>query len=871
MNAHAQKLDLRDDELAPDAERQGSAVVKQQPASVQCRFPGAPVQKKEIALSSSSAPAGLPGGLKSGLEHLSGFDLSPVRVHYNSPNPARVGALAYAQGANIHLGPGQERHLPHEGWHVVQQMQGRVRPTVQYKNAPINTDASLEREADTMGGRAHRISIQSPVQNKYPTLQAKSLQTVPPAESSANDAPIQCVLVKLNKARSRGAEDFYSLANTGESGAVDTATMTLEERRKVLADIQKKSNKQYTEAARQIMAEIASITKEADEKEIITISGQLDALLIKHAGAGLDEKDNKMLRHYAFRTLNALDFLGEFDETEKTAERLRVLVLANLDKIQRIDASAISNSMGWAGRNPNLNISAEEIAAYREDIRTGGVWGGGAEAATVAAAFHQYLNIYILDSDGNYVLIDTIGDRAGAQAAFSILNQGNHYVAVDNNHATGDAYNGGHVRHNPAGDGNCMFNALYFALSNADTQVLNDPADGVTALNAVSFCGVARGIAAASLTDPQVALSITEVLVSGQRAGIGPNLRRFIDFRSYDGEKLHSLVGRSKVDEGEIIDALKTAKLVPKGFSGSLSKIIETYSAKNTERPEAAARILSVILDIVYAKLVDADDLIHDKPSERLELALRKAAVEKYRRISSYAVSNSTHNEKQLIIEIKSEEFVLDRIGQLVPRRVVRSISDQNISELRDHHAIYPSKQSPVSYSGGPSGAGVSDNKVKATPEMLHVEGVKPSDYLSTTKQESGTYNPTGESFGSALREIDLAYISPEYIADLSSHRGISYYMLGNYDETSSSTTKALLIAEAEVANQRQLDYRDQERRYAAKESGVKKPVPYGADDKAGENATLSGKEWQALMDVVRTSEILIGCPVPEAAIRQKK
>lgn len=868
MNAHVQKLDRCNGEMERDVEPQEVAAMQQQPASVQCRFAGGPVQRKESTLSLSSAPTGLPDGLKSGLEHLSGFDLSPVRVHYNSPNPARVGALAYAQGANIHLGPGQERHLPHEGWHVVQQMQGRVRPTVQYKNAPINTDTSLEREADMMGCLAHRISIQSPLQSKYPALQAKFL---PPAESSASNAPIQCVLVKLNKARSRGAEDFYSLANTGESGAVDTATMTLEERRKVLADIQKKGNKQYTEAARQIMAEIASITKEADEKEIITIGGQLDALLVKHAGAGLDEKDGIMLKRYASRTLNALDFLGEFDETEKSAERLRVLVLANLDKIQRIDASVISKSMEWAGRDANLNISAEEIAAYREDIRTGGVWGGGAEAATVAAAFHQYLNIYILDSDGNYVLVDTIGDRAGAQAAFSILNQGNHYVAVGNNHATGDAYNGGHVRYNPAGNGDCMFNALYYALSNADAQVLNDPADGVTALNAVSFRGVARRIAAANLTDPQVALSITEVLVSGQRAGIGPNLRRFIDFRSYDGERLHSLVGRSKVDEGEIIGALKSAKLVPKGYSGSLSKIIETYSAKNTERPEAAAGILGVILDIVYAKLVDADDLIHDKPSERLELALRKAAVEKYRRISNYAVSHSTHNEKQLIIEIKSEEFVLDRIGQLVPRRVVRSISDQNISELRDHHAIYPSKQSPVSYSGGPSGAGVSDNKVKATPEMLHVEGVKPSDYLSTTKQESGTYNPTGESFGSALREIDLAYIGPEYIADLSSHRGISYYMLGNYQETDTSPSKAVLIAEAEVANQRQLDYRDQERRYAAKESGVKKPVPYGADDKAGENATLSGKEWQALMDVVRTSEILIGCPIPEAAIRQKE
>jgi hypothetical protein len=85
--------------------------------------------------------------------------LSGVRVHYNSPAPATLGALAYAQGNTIHLGRGQEKHLPHEGWHVVQQMQGRVRPTVQYKRVAMNTDNALEKEADVMGEKALRGSI----------------------------------------------------------------------------------------------------------------------------------------------------------------------------------------------------------------------------------------------------------------------------------------------------------------------------------------------------------------------------------------------------------------------------------------------------------------------------------------------------------------------------------------------------------------------------------------------------------------------------------------------------------------------------------------------------------------------------------------
>lgn len=40
-------------------------------------------------------------------------------------------AGAYAQGTDIHLGPGQGKHIPHEAWHVVQQKQGRVKPAMQ--------------------------------------------------------------------------------------------------------------------------------------------------------------------------------------------------------------------------------------------------------------------------------------------------------------------------------------------------------------------------------------------------------------------------------------------------------------------------------------------------------------------------------------------------------------------------------------------------------------------------------------------------------------------------------------------------------------------------------------------------------------------
>lgn len=116
-----------------------------------------------VAGRAASAPApnrtGLPDDLRSGIERLSGISLQGVRVHFNSAQPAQVGALAYARGRDIHLAPGQERHLPHEAWHVVQQARAPLQPTLRTPaGIPINEDPALEHEAETMGRRALAIA-----------------------------------------------------------------------------------------------------------------------------------------------------------------------------------------------------------------------------------------------------------------------------------------------------------------------------------------------------------------------------------------------------------------------------------------------------------------------------------------------------------------------------------------------------------------------------------------------------------------------------------------------------------------------------------------------------------------------------------------
>ena len=112
--------------------------------------------KRNIQLQKNNA--GLPDKLKSGVEHLSGLSMDDVKVHYNSDKPAQLNAHAYAQGTDIHIAAGQERHLPHEAWHVVQQKQGRVQPTMMMKGmVPVNDDQGLEKEADRMGAKALQL------------------------------------------------------------------------------------------------------------------------------------------------------------------------------------------------------------------------------------------------------------------------------------------------------------------------------------------------------------------------------------------------------------------------------------------------------------------------------------------------------------------------------------------------------------------------------------------------------------------------------------------------------------------------------------------------------------------------------------------
>ena len=85
------------------------------------------------------------------------MSLDDVRVHLNSPKPARLEASAYTQGNEIHVGPRQEKYLAHEAWHVVQQTQGRVTPTAYVSGAAVN-DVALARRCGGTNRESTRLS-----------------------------------------------------------------------------------------------------------------------------------------------------------------------------------------------------------------------------------------------------------------------------------------------------------------------------------------------------------------------------------------------------------------------------------------------------------------------------------------------------------------------------------------------------------------------------------------------------------------------------------------------------------------------------------------------------------------------------------------
>jgi hypothetical protein len=158
---------------------------------------------------------GMPDHLKAGVESLSGIAMDDVRVHYNSSEPAELGARAYTHGAEIYVGPGEERHLPHEAWHAVQQKQARVTPKTQAKGMAINDDSNLEKEAEVMGERASRHISAEGHGLKQSSRSADSGSALLPV-TQLNKKPKPTIVHQATLAAPDGSADTRTTVGVGE-------------------------------------------------------------------------------------------------------------------------------------------------------------------------------------------------------------------------------------------------------------------------------------------------------------------------------------------------------------------------------------------------------------------------------------------------------------------------------------------------------------------------------------------------------------------------------------------------------------------------------------------------------------------------------
>jgi hypothetical protein len=164
-------------------------------------------------LKSEANTTGLPDNIKNGVETLSGQSLDDVKVHYNSDKPAQMKAHAYAAGNEIHVAGGQEKHIAHEAWHVVQQKRGDVKATNEIGGTPINDDKNLENEADVMGQKAHALGNSL---GSGGSAQLKAISNAPSPQAITQNMVIQ----KVDDAEAKNVtkDDFESENEEIEEG-----------------------------------------------------------------------------------------------------------------------------------------------------------------------------------------------------------------------------------------------------------------------------------------------------------------------------------------------------------------------------------------------------------------------------------------------------------------------------------------------------------------------------------------------------------------------------------------------------------------------------------------------------------------------------
>lgn len=310
---------------------------------------------------------GLPDPLKQGMESLSGISLDDVKVNYNSNKPSDLGAHAYAEGNQIHVGGGQEKHLAHEAWHVVQQKQGRVNSTKEINGTSINDDSALESEATKMGAKALNNST-TVNQNSLISSSSANTNVAQLAEDGKQEEEKKGFLGKAWDATKSGANTVWDATKSGANSVGEWA------------------NNNKGDAA----AKGASVISETTSQGL-QLAGKAGAASITSGVGGLIGGTYGMLKGgYDFnesrKNKNDLQTKLKNAKSNKEKSDLKTQIQLEKDNMGRAGAGTVASAVGTVGAGFTASVVGAPVG-----LILGGVSMGVSAATEATGAGVQHL------------------------------------------------------------------------------------------------------------------------------------------------------------------------------------------------------------------------------------------------------------------------------------------------------------------------------------------------------------------------------------------------------------------------------------------------------------------------------------------------
>lgn len=442
---------------------------------------------------------GLPGNVLQQMESSFGTGFRDVRITTNSPKAVQLKAQAFTQGNQVHFAPGHyepqstagQELIGHEFAHVVQQKQGRVKPTIQAKSFRINDSESLELEADRAGALAARGQ-------RVPGY-ATQQQSADSAMSAIQRRPmyyrlsgVDGIVLELSLDQHAGNGWSSTELNTANIEDFMQLLKLYEPRLSVASGLN--DNEDY-QARQQPVGERAAL-EEILQDHARSKQSTLYATARADVQYLLENQETKC----GFNMRDYMIFCSWLPEYSPLWIEIQEAVYTGWEAQHEIDSESLAEMPQLL---PRVNNGA--IAGYRNLIGQKGIWGDQPEGDAIARSKGIKIKVFKTNANGRLYLSAQYGANAGnwvvnndgGAGELSLYHDGRHYMVLKGA-AVGDNGHAGSIWQNPEMDGDCLYASLAIIAGNAQIdQAQEDVQQELLAL---------RQIAQQDVSDDQIRL-----------------------------------------------------------------------------------------------------------------------------------------------------------------------------------------------------------------------------------------------------------------------------------------------------------------------------------------------------------------------------